>query len=495
MSLIGCWWLHDIWEGAWLPCLRRVGSRYPLLLLPARTSGSIVAVYNHNNEGRRVCLRLVHSIQDSWEPSMNVCLLFVCWALSCLWATYPLALRTITPHIVGGGGGSIAVIFHCFSLIERNYIGDIAFRVGRYQERRAAHMHEWYGTCTVWVLYSLVCSCCHSLTRCLVLLNSPVLSRSSIDALYHFSELRMDTKEERDDLAAANVPMAVKLNHQPASDRRTNNCTTATTRYISKEYLPMIDQELHDQPRVAVVRRYRSLTSNHSLRQQQSSAPTLRISCFSCIVFLLLMSNNLSWRMWTYGAVGEQYDDDTHRVSSISLFVYGRFKVPKIRTSWYSLAIIIMVSLEWFGGIRVGLMVELIVICTRSHSCASVCCHEPTKQIASGTVWSSDHKKSHSLYVVRISSIAVVAAVYFVHHVHVYVLLVADTYLSRCCCSHCRRWYQSKDDNHSTSLRDHSSCVIEVLDLQSDANSQEQRAHSSGVMRATRPIAPTNRTR
>ena len=107
----------------------------------------------------------------------------------------------------------------------------------------------------------------------------------------------MDTKEERDDLAAANVPMAVKLNHQPASDRRTNNCTTATTRYISKEYLPMIDQELHDQPRVAVVRRYRSLTSNHSLRQQQSSAPTLRISCFSCIVFLLLMSNNLSWRM------------------------------------------------------------------------------------------------------------------------------------------------------------------------------------------------------
>jgi len=31
-----------------------------------------------------VCLRLGYSIQASWERSMNVCLLFVCWALSCL---------------------------------------------------------------------------------------------------------------------------------------------------------------------------------------------------------------------------------------------------------------------------------------------------------------------------------------------------------------------------------------------------------------------------
>jgi len=35
-----------------------------------------------------------------------------------------------------------------------------------------------------------------------MLLNYRVLSRSSIDALYHFSELQVDSKEERD-LAAA----------------------------------------------------------------------------------------------------------------------------------------------------------------------------------------------------------------------------------------------------------------------------------------------------
>ena len=54
---------------------------------------------------------------SSFVGAIDECVLVVrlLGSLVLVCATYPLALRTITPHIVGGGG-SIAVIFHCFPL-------------------------------------------------------------------------------------------------------------------------------------------------------------------------------------------------------------------------------------------------------------------------------------------------------------------------------------------------------------------------------------------
>ena len=66
----------------------------------------------------------------------------------------------------------------------------------------------------------------------------------------------MDTKDECDDLAAAICADGCRA--QPPTCVHHPNCTTATTRCISKEYLPTIEQELHDQPRVAV-RRFEAL--------------------------------------------------------------------------------------------------------------------------------------------------------------------------------------------------------------------------------------------
>jgi len=84
------------------------------------------------------------------------------------------------------------------------------------------------------------------------------------------------------------APLVLELNDQPDLDGRTNNCTTqclGATR--EREYLSMIEPELHDQPRAAAVRRYLSLASHYSLPQQQAStAPTLteRISQYPSLL-------------------------------------------------------------------------------------------------------------------------------------------------------------------------------------------------------------------
>ena len=72
---------------------------------------------------------------------MNVCLLFVCWALSCL------CVSNVSTCFPFNNASYCWWWEYCsdiplFPMIERNYIDDIAVRVGRYQEPRAAHVHE-----------------------------------------------------------------------------------------------------------------------------------------------------------------------------------------------------------------------------------------------------------------------------------------------------------------------------------------------------------------
>jgi len=68
-----------------------------------------------------------------------MCSLFVYWALSCV-----CDVSTCSPY---NNASYWRWWEYCsdiplLPLIEHNFIGDIAFRVGQYQERRAAHMHE-----------------------------------------------------------------------------------------------------------------------------------------------------------------------------------------------------------------------------------------------------------------------------------------------------------------------------------------------------------------
>ena len=122
-----------------------------------------------------------------------------------------LLARSLVHHVIvvvvgsdGSGDDRLIPLTPSASTHTHTHIDDdVACRIGRYQERRAAHVYEWYGTTScacvrmIWnaradcmnvvlLVYLVVCSLAScSLARCVMLLSSPVLSRSRIDGLYH----------------------------------------------------------------------------------------------------------------------------------------------------------------------------------------------------------------------------------------------------------------------------------------------------------------------
>jgi len=140
-------------------------------------------------------------MNDSMYDSMYVCMYapcpFVVLPLSCACAQSTSQLtRSLVHHVIvvavgsDGSGDDRFTPFTPSASTHTHIDDDIAFRIGRYhQERRVARV-IWNaradcmnGALLVYLVVLSLASC--SLARCVMLLISPVLSRSRIDGLYH----------------------------------------------------------------------------------------------------------------------------------------------------------------------------------------------------------------------------------------------------------------------------------------------------------------------